>query len=69
MRASDFLARCLDASGGAPEKAFARYAATWRERTARIQLTSGRNEWLSRRTDPDWVYGYDALTVPLGDGR
>ena len=34
-------------------------------RTATIQRTSHRNEWLSRRTDPDWVYGYDALTTPL----
>ena len=62
------LARCLDAFGGV-EEAFARYAALRRERTARIQLTSGRNDWLSRHTDPDWVYGYDALTVPLANGR
>jgi 6-hydroxynicotinate 3-monooxygenase len=46
-----------------------RYAAVRRERTTRIQLTSRRNEWLSRRTDPDWVYGYDALAVPLTDAR
>ena len=39
------------------------------ERTARIQLTSHKNEWLSRPTDPDWVYSYDALTVPLGAAR
>jgi 6-hydroxynicotinate 3-monooxygenase len=61
------LARCLDAFG-AVEEAFDRYAALRRERTARIQLTSGRNEWLSQRTDPDWVYGYDALAVALADG-
>jgi salicylate hydroxylase/6-hydroxynicotinate 3-monooxygenase len=62
------LARCLDAFDSV-EAAFARYVAFRRERTARIQLTSGQNEWMSRRTDPDWVYGYDALTVPLADGR
>jgi 6-hydroxynicotinate 3-monooxygenase len=61
------LARCLDASAGAPAEAFARYAATRQERTARIQLTSHRNEWLSRRTDPDWVYAYDALEAPLAE--
>jgi 6-hydroxynicotinate 3-monooxygenase len=63
---SAVLARCLDAFGTV-EEAFSRYAATRRERTAQIQLTSRRNEWLSRRTDPDWVYGYDALTAPLAD--
>jgi 6-hydroxynicotinate 3-monooxygenase len=62
------LLRCLDASG-AVEEAFSRYAATRRERTARIQLTSRRNEWMSRRTDPDWVYGYDALETPLAGAR
>jgi salicylate hydroxylase/6-hydroxynicotinate 3-monooxygenase len=58
------LARCLDAFDSV-EKAFGRYATLRQERTARIQLTSHKNEWLSRRTDPDWVYGYDALTVSL----
>lgn len=60
------LARCLD-SCGSIEAAFSVYPATRRERTAQIQLTSRRNEWMSRRTDPDWVYGYDALTMPLAD--
>jgi 6-hydroxynicotinate 3-monooxygenase len=62
------LARCLDAFGSV-EEAFARYAVLRQERTARIQLTSHKNEWLSRRTDPDWVYGYDALTVPLSGAK
>jgi salicylate hydroxylase/6-hydroxynicotinate 3-monooxygenase len=62
------LARCLDAAGsGGPEEAFARYAATRQPRTAQIQGTSHRNDWLSRRTDPDWVYGYDPLWAPLAD--
>ncbi len=58
------LTRCLEESGD-PAEAFARFAATRQERTATIQLTSHRNEWLSRKTDPDWVYGYDAWTTPL----
>lgn len=57
------LARCLDEAP--PEPAFLRYAATRRGRTSEIQLTSHRNEWMSKRTDPDWVYGYDAFTTPL----
>jgi salicylate hydroxylase/6-hydroxynicotinate 3-monooxygenase len=60
------LARCLDEAGSV-EKAFSRYEATRRERTSHIQLTSRRNEWMSQRTDPDWVYGYDAWAVPLAD--
>jgi 6-hydroxynicotinate 3-monooxygenase len=60
------LARCLDACHGIKE-AFLRYAATRQDRTARLQLTSHRNEWMSRRTNPDWVYGYDASTVPLAE--
>ncbi|HEY8612855.1 MAG TPA: FAD-dependent monooxygenase, partial [Roseomonas sp.] len=60
------LARCLD-EASTLEGAFSRYEATRRERTSRVQLTSHRNEWMSRRTDPDWVYGYDAWTVPLAE--
>ncbi|WP_424139524.1 FAD-dependent monooxygenase [Roseomonas chloroacetimidivorans] len=60
------LTRSLD-EAGTLEGAFSRYEATRRERTSRIQLTSHRNEWMSRRTDPDWVYGYDAWSVPLAE--
>ena len=45
-----------------------RFAASRRPektRTARIQQTSRANTWLSGKTDTDWVYGYDAWTVPL----
>ena len=60
------LARCLEGAGSdGIESAFARYEATRKARTSRIQLTSRRNEWMSTRTDPDWVYGYDAWSVPL----
>jgi 2-polyprenyl-6-methoxyphenol hydroxylase-like FAD-dependent oxidoreductase len=58
------LARCL-ATGEEPVSAFGRFAATRQGRTAELQLTSHRNEWMSRRTDPDWVYGYDPMSVPL----
>jgi len=59
------LSRCLaqfpDDIGGALE----RYTALRRPRTARIQLTSHMNTWMKGATNPDWVYGYDAWSVPL----
>jgi salicylate hydroxylase/6-hydroxynicotinate 3-monooxygenase len=58
------LSRCLDEDTSF-EEAFRRFEATRKERTSRIQLTSHKNQWMSTRTDPDWVYGYDAWTVPL----
>lgn len=58
------LTRCIEDSAD-PAEAFARFAKTRQERTGTIQMTSHRNEWLSRKTDPDWVYGYDAWTTPL----
>jgi salicylate hydroxylase/6-hydroxynicotinate 3-monooxygenase len=30
-----------------------------------MQLSSRTNTWLRDKTDPDWVYGYDAWTEPL----
>lgn len=44
---------------------YARYEAIRKPRTSRIQLGSRSNEWLRHTTDPSWVYGYDATTVPL----
>ena len=60
------LSRCLDGVGcdGVPN-AFRRFEMTRKERTARIQQTSRTNTWHSGKTDTDWVYGYDAWTVPL----
>jgi len=60
------LSRCLDGVGrdGVPE-AFRRFEATRKERTARVQEISRQNIWLKQKTDGDWVYGYDAWTVPL----
>jgi salicylate hydroxylase len=36
-----------------------------RDRTARIQIGSRGNNWLKEGGNADWVYGYDAWTVPL----
>jgi 6-hydroxynicotinate 3-monooxygenase len=60
------LSRCLDGVGrdGVPN-AFRRFEASRKERTARVQQTSRTNTWLREKTDTDWVYAYDAWTVPL----
>jgi salicylate hydroxylase/6-hydroxynicotinate 3-monooxygenase len=60
------LSRCLDGVGrdGIAE-AFRRFEATRKERASRVQTTSRANTWLRGKTDADWVYGYDAWTVPL----
>lgn len=60
------LSRCLsDVDRDGVVKAFRRYEANRRPRTARMQLTSRANSWGKGETDTDWVYGYDAWTVPL----
>ena len=62
------LSRCLtgvDRDGVA--EAFRRFEATRKPRTSRVQLSSRTNTWLKTRTDPDWVYGYDAWNEPLAD--
>jgi 6-hydroxynicotinate 3-monooxygenase len=60
------LARCLDQVGcdNIPN-ALAVYAASRKERTARMQLTNRQNTWLRHKTDTDWVYDYDAWHAPL----
>ena len=60
------LSRCLggvDRDGVAD--ALARYEATRKARTARMQLTSRQNSWGKGVTDADWVYGYNAWEAPL----
>jgi 6-hydroxynicotinate 3-monooxygenase len=60
------LSRCLDGvDRDGVADAFRRFEATRKERTSRVQATSRANTWLKQRTDADWVYGYDAWTVPL----
>ncbi len=60
------LSRCLkgvDRDG--VSDAFRRFEATRKPPTSRVQLNSRANTWLKTRTDPDWVYGYDAWNEPL----
>ncbi|WP_024518292.1 FAD-dependent monooxygenase [Bradyrhizobium sp. Tv2a-2] len=60
------LSRCLDGVGpDGVADAFRRFEATRRDRTMRVQETSRRNIWLKEKTDADWVYAYDAWTIPL----
>ena len=60
------LSRCLtDGRSSSYSSAFERFEAARKPRTSEIQAASHRNEFMRRRTDPDWVYGYDAWTVEL----
>lgn len=62
------LSRCLE--GVDPDgvaAAFRRYEATRKPRTSEIQQTSAQNNWQRGATSTDWVYGYDAWTVPLAE--
>jgi salicylate hydroxylase/6-hydroxynicotinate 3-monooxygenase len=61
------LARCLaEFAGDDIESAFHRYEAHRKPRTSRIQAISSANTWMQKSGDnPDWLYGYDAWTVPL----
>jgi salicylate hydroxylase/6-hydroxynicotinate 3-monooxygenase len=60
------LSRCLEGvDRDGVEAAFRRFEATRKPRTSRVQLSSRTNTWLKTRTDPDWVYGYDAWNEPL----
>jgi salicylate hydroxylase/6-hydroxynicotinate 3-monooxygenase len=62
------LSRCLrDVDRDGVEAAFRRFEATRKPRTSRIQLSSRTNTWLKERTDPGWVYGYDAWNEPLAE--
>jgi salicylate hydroxylase/6-hydroxynicotinate 3-monooxygenase len=61
------LARCIEQAGDF-EPAFRLYEAHRKPRTSRIQAISLANTWMSQGSnsgDPDWLYGYDAWTVPL----
>ena len=60
------LSRCLQGieTDWVPA-ALRRYESTRKERASRVQLTSRENTWMRQSTDGDWVYGYDAWSVPL----
>ncbi len=60
------LARQLAAStSNDPSVTLKRYEASRIERTSRVQIGSRGNTWLKESGDADWLYGYDAWTVPL----
>jgi 6-hydroxynicotinate 3-monooxygenase len=62
------LSRCLDGVDRAgAAAALRRFEATRKPRTSRVQLSSRTNTWLRDKTDPDWVYGYDAWTAALAE--
>ncbi len=62
------LSRCLDGvDRDGAHAALQRYEATRKPRTSRIQQTSAQNNWLRGADDVDWVYGYNAWTVPLAN--
>ena len=47
------------------DAALAAYEGERKPRTARIQESSLANEWLKKGSNADWVYAYDAWSVPL----
>jgi salicylate hydroxylase/6-hydroxynicotinate 3-monooxygenase len=62
------LSRCLDGvEVDGVDEALQRYELSRKERTSRIQFTSGLNTWLREKTDTAWVYGYDAWREPLAE--
>jgi 6-hydroxynicotinate 3-monooxygenase len=59
------LVRCLARSDDCAA-AFALYQETRMPRVSRVQRISAENTFLRYPTDPTWVFGYDAVTEPLG---
>ncbi|MGA2945340.1 MAG: FAD-dependent monooxygenase [Xanthobacteraceae bacterium] len=59
------LARCLLQSED-HAAAFALYETSRMARVRKVQKLSAENSFLRHPTDPTWVFGYDAITVPLG---
>lgn len=58
------LARALD-HDSTVDQALKSYETMRLERTSRVQNGSRGNDWLRESTNADWVYGYDAWTVPF----
>lgn len=59
------LVRCLQLSEDDPAKAFELYRRNRIERTSEVQRVSHENTWMHYPADESWVFGYDAMTVPL----
>lgn len=60
------LSRCL-ADGGTDDfpAAFRRFETARKHRTTTFQEASHRNDYMREKTDPDWIFSYDAWTVEL----
>lgn len=70
MAAEDavILVRCLEQYGWEDlNGAFKLYEASRKARTSEVQRHSYLNQWMRHETDPDWVFGYDAMTQALGE--
>jgi 6-hydroxynicotinate 3-monooxygenase len=60
------LARCIQEAGDEPiDGAFQRYFQARYERCASIQRISHEHKFARTSLDVDWLYAYDAFTVPL----
>ena len=62
------LVRCMVESDDCAS-AFLLYQKTRMPRVDKVQRISAENSFLRYPTDPTWVFGYDAVTVPLGSGQ
>lgn len=58
------LVRCLQQVDD-PAAAFEAYRRARIERTSRVQQVSHDNTWMHYPHDVSWVFGYDAMSVPL----
>jgi salicylate hydroxylase/6-hydroxynicotinate 3-monooxygenase len=60
------LSRCLSEFSNI-QTALEKYENHRKPRTSRIQAISSANTWMkTQEGNPDWLYGYDAWTAPLG---
>jgi len=60
------LARCLVEIGiNNYQRAFDLYRINRIDRATRVQTVSNANTWLRVNENPDWVYAYDAINIPL----
>ena len=64
MEDAAVLARCL-VQADDHAAAFALYQTSRMSRVTKVQRISAENSFLRHPTDPTWVFGYDAVTVPL----
>ena len=61
------LARCLSEFQDI-KISLEKYENHRKPRTSRIQAISSANTWMkTQESNPDWLYGYDAWSAPLGD--